>query len=64
MAQNNHEIREAIKDAGILSWQVADKLGIHETTFYRRLRKELSQQEKEKLYQIIDELKEAKAVGA
>lgn len=42
----NQEIRSAVKEAGIKMWQLADEVGIADTTLCRRLRHELSEDEK------------------
>ena len=52
----NTDIREAAKTAGIRLWQIADKLGITDGNFSRKLRKELSADEKQKIIAIISEL--------
>lgn len=39
---NNTEIRAELKAAKIPYWKVAEKLGVHENTIVRRMRKELS----------------------
>ncbi|PFO04670.1 hypothetical protein COJ85_11605 [Bacillus sp. AFS076308] len=51
----NQEIR--IAKASVPSWLIAEKLGIHENTFYRLLRKELPKEKKEEILKIIEELK-------
>lgn len=56
MAVKNQDIRDAAKKAGIKLWQIAEKLGIWDTTLSRKLRKELPQEEKEKIIGIIAEL--------
>lgn len=43
---------------GVKLWQVADKLGIADGSLSRKLRKELSQEEKEHLLQIITQIAE------
>ena len=53
---NNYDIKEAAKIAGIKLWQIADKLGINDGNFSRKLRKELSQEEKQRILDIIAEL--------
>lgn len=53
----NAEIRAAAKAANIHLWQVADCLGIHDSNFSRKLRRELPQPEKERILSIIDQLK-------
>lgn len=52
----NKEIREAAKKAGIHLWQVAEACGINDGNFSRKLRRELPQEEKEKILEIIDRL--------
>ena len=52
----NVEVRAAWMRAGIMQWKVAEAMGISETHFSRKLRKELPQEEKEKILQIIDQL--------
>ena len=52
----NKDIRAAIATAGLKMWQVADGLGIADTTFCRKLRHELPIEEKELVYAVIREL--------
>ena len=49
----NYEIRKAIKESGFKHWQVADMLNVSEATFVRKLRRELSIAEKEKILNVI-----------
>lgn len=53
---NNLDIREAIKKTGLKQYEVAEKYGIHEASFSRRLRHELGNSEKKKIFKIIDDL--------
>ncbi|HEU5139102.1 MAG TPA: hypothetical protein VFT51_03955 [Bacillales bacterium] len=55
--QNNQDVREAIREAGLKQWQVADAYGLNEGNFSRRLRKELPLGEKQKIFAVIDEMK-------
>lgn len=52
----NQEIRNLAKSAGVKMWEIADALGIADTTFCRKLRRELPSEEKEKIFRIIHEL--------
>lgn len=52
----NQDIRMAATRAGVRLWQVADALGIADSTFCRKLRKELPEEEKERIFHIIEEL--------
>lgn len=46
---NNIEIREAIKESGFKHWQIADMIGIADTTFCRMLRRELTEDKKQEI---------------
>lgn len=52
----NKDIKAKAKKSGVLIWEIADKLGIADTTMSRKLRKELPEAEKERIFNIIDEL--------
>jgi len=53
----NVDLRIDIKNAGIRYWQIADRLGLNDGNFSRKLRKELTITEKNRIREIIDELK-------
>ncbi|HWQ40557.1 MAG TPA: hypothetical protein VN456_00805 [Desulfosporosinus sp.] len=57
MVIKNQEIRLAIVSAGLKQWQVAEAYGIHEGNFSRLLRKELNENEKNRVFSIIQALK-------
>lgn len=57
----NIEIREQLKAAKIPYWKIADKLGVHENTIVRRMRKELCEADREKIVKAIAELKKETA---
>lgn len=52
----NAEIKNKLKQAKIFQWQLADKLVISEMSLVRKLRYELSEDEKQKILTAIDEL--------
>ena len=52
----NQDIRRTAAGAGVKLWQIADALGIADCSLSRKLRKELSQEEKEKIFSIIEKL--------
>lgn len=56
MTVKNQDIRNAAKKAGIKLWEVAEKLEISDCALSRKFRKELPQEEKEKIFGIISEL--------
>lgn len=53
---SNLDIREEIKTAGLKLWQVAQEYGINDGNFSRKLRRELSDTEKQKISAIIAKL--------
>lgn len=57
----NQDIRRTAAGAGVKLWQIADALGIADGSFSRKLRKELPQEEKERIFEIIKDL--SKEVG-
>ena len=52
----NTDIRRKAAGAGVTLWQVADELGIADCSLSRKLRKELSADEKEKIFKIIEKI--------
>lgn len=59
----NEDIRESLKINNIKYWQVANEYGITDGNFSRKLRKELSSEEKKKVFNIIDKLLKNKERG-
>lgn len=53
---NNLEVREAMKKSRLFGYEVAEALGISETHFSRKLRKELPGDEKAKILAVIEKL--------
>ena len=52
----NMKIREKARNSGVRLWQIADALGMQESLFSKKLRKELAEEEQEKILSIIDDL--------
>lgn len=52
----NQDIRRAAGGAGVRLWQIANALGVNDSTLSRKLRKEMPPDEKEKIFSIIAEL--------
>ncbi len=59
----NRDIRSAAGSRGVRLWQIAEALGIADCSFSRKLRKELSDDEKQRIFGIIEELAK-EAAGA
>lgn len=56
MNKNNFEIRKAIRDKGKKYCEVAEALGVHSATFSRWLRKELSEEDKQRILEVIKKI--------
>nr|DAV30062.1 MAG TPA: PURINE NUCLEOTIDE SYNTHESIS REPRESSOR/DNA Complex REGULATION, DNA-BINDING, REPRESSOR, PURINE [Caudoviricetes sp.] len=52
----NVDIRRVAAGNGVRLWQIADALGISDAQFSRKLRREISTEEKEKVFEIIAQL--------
>ena len=61
MSTANKEIRITARDAGIRLWQVAERIGMNDGNFSRKLRRELPDQEKKEILEIIKTLAAEKA---
>lgn len=52
----NDDIKKAAKANGVRLWQIAARLDINDGNFSRKLRKELPESEKSKIFGIIKDL--------
>lgn len=52
----NADIKEKAIASNVRLWQIADALGIADTTLSKKLRKELSKIEKDRIFAIIENL--------
>ena len=52
----NYAVKVAAASNDLKMWQIADALGIHESTLSKRLRKELSDEEQDKIIAVINRL--------
>lgn len=55
--QANKDIRDALRIADIKHWKLAEYLNISENTLSRKMRTEMSAEEKEKILNIIEQYK-------
>ena len=60
----NQDVRKFAKEHGVFLWQVADVLGISEPTLTRRFRKELCNDERERVLDAIRKLAAENGKGA
>lgn len=59
--KTNEDIRARAKRRGVKLWEIANGLGINDGNFSRKLRNEFSEEEKQKVFKIIDEIAAQKA---
>ena len=59
----NRDVKLAAAGAGVRLWQIADELGILDCNLSRKLRRELPDEEKELLFEIIKRLSAESAGG-
>jgi hypothetical protein len=52
----NQEIRQAAKSAGVKLWQIAERLGMNDGNFSRKLRRELPEAEQQHIICIIADI--------
>jgi len=52
----NLEIRKKLKEKNVFQWQVAKSMDISEMTLVRKLREELTEEEKQKILSVIDKI--------
>ena len=58
MIKRNNEIRTKARENGVYLYEIAEKLNVSEPTFNRWLRKELSENLKQKALAAIEEIRE------
>lgn len=52
----NQDIRTAAKQNGVFLWEIAEKLDVMDSNFSRKLRRELSDDEKQRIFSLIDNI--------
>lgn len=58
----NKDIRETAKEAGVCLWEIAERLNLNDGNFSRKLRRELSENDRIKIMKIIAELQKEKEI--
>ena len=51
----NERIRKVMKDKNLKQWQVAEMIGVSETTMVRKMRNELPKAEQDRIIRMIKE---------
>lgn len=57
---SNEVIKTAAKDAGIYLWEIAERLQMSDSSFSRKLRRELSNGDQKRVLSVIDAIKSEK----
>lgn len=57
----NREIRDMAKASGVMLWEIAERYGVSDSNFSRKLRRELPEPEKQKIFAIIEQIHSEKA---
>lgn len=57
----NLDIRRAVEDAGFYLWQVAEEIGCTDGTFSRKMRTEMTSEQKATVFHALDQLKKRRA---
>ena len=60
----NLEIRETAKACGVCLWEVAERVGVNDGNFSRKLRRELPEAERAKILDIVHAIAREKMGGA
>ena len=56
MAIENKDIRSLAESKGVKMWQIAERYGLHESNFSRKLRHPLTESDRTKVISIINEI--------
>lgn len=56
--KTNAIIRRKAKEQGVHFWQIADRLGIHDTEFSKKMRYQFDEEETERILKIIKRISE------
>ena len=59
----NEDIRERAREKNVKLWEIASSLGRSDVWFSKKLRDELSEGQKQEIFNKIDEISERKAEG-
>lgn len=56
--QNNADLRQTAKNAGVYFWQIADLWGVSEAYMTRLMRRELTAEERSRFLDAVERLKQ------
>lgn len=53
----NQDVKEKAAESNVFLWEIAKEMGITDSTFSRKLRREFSKEEKEIIFSIIEKVR-------
>lgn len=53
----NQDVKEKAAESRVFLWEIAKEMGIADSTFSRKLRREFSRDEKENIFAIIEKVR-------
>ena len=60
--KENMRIRTAAKQYGVMLWEIAERIGINDSNFSRKLRRELPEDDQQKIIEVIKDIAHSKEV--
>ena len=58
MVKRNQELRDRMKAKNVFNWELAEKLGVAESTIYRWMRHQMDDKQMAKMLAIVDTIAE------
>lgn len=59
----NVDVRERASRSGVYLWQIAAAIGVSEPTFIRKMRVELPESEKKRIFKVIEDIETERKGG-
>ena len=63
MRTANENLKTYAKEREVFLWQIADRLSLQDSNFSKKLRRELPEEERERILAIIDQIAAEREVG-
>ncbi len=63
MRTANEELKAYAKEREVFLWQIAERLSLQDSNFSKKLRRELPEEERERILAIIDQIAAEREVG-
>ena len=63
MKNANETLKAYAKERAVFLWQIAERLSLQDSNFSKKLRRELPEEERERILAIIDQIAAEREVG-